>query len=110
MIDIYKNISDKYKCKKVLWVNPEDLKPIIKQNLNLDLLKSIKELGLKYPLILSSWNIESKLATIQTGNQRYEVLKHLGVKKIPVIFKKNHNLRLYELYNVFADKREEFFV
>jgi len=88
-------------------VNVNDIIPYDKNPRNNDgavdlVLKSIKEFGLKQPIVLDKNNV------IVVGHTRYKALVKLGVKEIPVIYATDLSDEQIKAYRIMDNKSNEF--
>jgi len=76
MKDLFQNTK-----KPFVWIDINDIIPTVNDPVNQKLKEDILKNGMLKPLLLHK---EDKICLM--GNQRYVILKELGIKKIPVQF------------------------
>lgn len=81
---MFSKIPEIYKNRKVKFIDINIIRPGSRPKL--DKLKGLHEnillRGMIYPLLLK----DNSSKILLTGNQRLVILKHLGIKKVPVVF------------------------
>lgn len=93
MIDTYRNIPEIWKNHPVYWYDIGQLVPRVIQPYNEKLAESIEKEGMKDPLILGK--VDAK-GNIIVGNQRYTILKKLGVKKVPIVWLNESHMKRFQ--------------